>query len=142
LRECLGQFQPARVGHRQLGRGQLGRAGEPDPVERGQGGLAGRAHRMPYPLPPAEHRGHRDVVQHGHAAERFDDLEGTGDPGVRHPPRFGSGQVLPGDLDPTRGRSQVPGQEVDGGRFAGAVGADDAEQAPRVQADVQRLDGL
>src|SRR5439155_9907646 len=89
----------------------------------------------------AEHGSDRDVVADGQLLQRLDDLEGPRDPEPPDGVARGLRDVFPAKEDRPRRRLVQPGDAVDEGRLAGAVGAEDPEDLPLVDRQVHARDG-
>ena len=82
-----------------------------------------------------------DVVEHGHALEQGDVLEGPRDPELGAPVRLEAGDVVPVEADvAARGRVDAADAVEDAG-LARAVGADDGEEVAGVDLEAHARPG-
>src|SRR5262249_28572997 len=70
---------------------------------------------------------HSAVLEHRHARERLNDLVGAGDTTASNAVRGFAGDVLPLEYDPTLIRRIDTVDDIEHGRFAGAVGTNQPE---------------
>ncbi len=69
------------------------------------------------------------VLQQRHFLEDADVLKGAGNAQARDVVRFAPSQILAVELNAPAGRGQQAGDQVEDGRFAGPVGANQAKDA-------------
>jgi hypothetical protein len=118
-----------------------GQADEPDDGGRPVLGLAERRRRRPAVEAAGPHDGHRhpEVLQHRVVVEQVQDLERATDPEAGAPVGREPRDVLPIEADlPGVGREQAA-QQVEAGRLAGAVRADQRRQAVRLEGDADAV---
>ena len=108
---------------------------EADPLEQGVGALLAGGARQ-----PLQGRLQPNQLAPGHQRVQRRLLQGDPDRGSH-----GAGladHVVPGDGGPTGGRQQQRGQHADGGRLAGAVGTEEAEDLALGDLEVDALHGV
>ena len=120
--ERAGDFQPAFLGRGER-MGQAVRAGG----EPGGGEHALRLHHGVAGAAGAAECADHHVLQHGHAVERADHLEGAGDAGAGAGERAAAGDAAPVEADFAAVGRDLAGDGVEQARFAGAVGPDQPE---------------
>ena len=89
----------------------------------------------------AGHQGHLHVLEHAHARIHVDPLEGAREPRLDDAVRRQPGQLAPLVLDPAPVRPEVPGDEVEEGRLARPVRADDRVLLALLELEVHPVDG-
>ena len=81
----------------------------------------------------------QDVLQHGEGGEQADVLEGAGDAGGQDLVRRQAEQLAALEADGAAGGGHEAGDDVEEGGLAGAVGADDGDDAAVGDGDVDLL---
>jgi hypothetical protein len=84
---------------------------------------------------------HLDVLAHGQGEERLRHLEGAVDAEMDEAVRREPAHALPGEADLAAIRRVKAGDDVDAGRLARAVGADEAQDLARLQVEAQAVQG-
>ena len=82
------------------------------------------------------------VAQHGRVVEQLDVLEGARDPHLGDVMRRRRGELLAVEHQPARGRVIEPRDQVEDRGLAGAVRADDREDLPLLDGEVDLIDRL
>ncbi len=85
---------------------------------------------------------HHDIFQHGHVAEKLHYLKGAGYPLSRDAKGRQSLNTLVLKKDQPVIRPQHPGDQIEQGRLAGAVGADEGLDLARTDLKGDPLDSL
>ncbi len=151
--------------HVRIGEQRPGHADEPRPAMRKLSGLAVQQIRQPEllddlfhgdrrTLPPrTDHvgevvpqclgvRGGEQILPDAHVREQLDRLEGPGQPGPCPPYRRPSGDGLPVEQHLARRRLGEAGDDVQQGRLARAIGADQPQHLARLNAQVDVAERL
>jgi hypothetical protein len=146
LRDRHGHFEQALVAVREERRADIGKTRKPQMLERLIGGCRGaRDHMPPANKPPtltfACLRGDADILTRGERRKDVAELERARDALECHRMHRQPGNVLAGKDDFAGSGLEHARDQVEHGRLAGAVGADDRADPPRFQAHVDRIDG-
>jgi hypothetical protein len=104
-------------------------------------GAVGAQHRRRNAVAAAQVRAEGDVLEHGHRADHLDVLEGARDAAPRDLARRQRVDPLAEQDHLAARRRQHAGDEVEGGRLAGAVRADQAEDLARADLEADVVDG-
>ena len=142
-RERESDLQSALLAIGEFRHGCVGAAGQIDQSERvlhllGQALDAGKRTKQVEPEFSAQLGESRDrqVLPHRQASEELVDLIALGEAELADFRDLQARDVAPLEHDLARGRRNLAGQHLEEGRFAGAVGADDAAQLPLIDAEV------
>src|SRR6185312_3306238 len=81
-----------------------------------------------------------DVVEHREGREGTDDLEGACDAEPAHAVRPEAVDPSPVEMDAAAARPQVAGDQTEGRRLAGAVGAHQPEDRPFLDREAEVVD--
>src|ERR687897_226922 len=104
------------------------------------GAIAGARPRGERPIPQVEVPAEHEVVDQRQVGEQLDALKGAGNAERRDVVRTAAGDVVAVEVHAALLRAVDAGHQVEQGRLAGAIGADDGEQLPRLDGEGHTID--